>query len=100
MANNKYDVIIRDKYNPEQYITVDVYQVLDAYGVRNSALSHLVKKALCTGVRGYKNVLEDCKDIVDSAVRAEQLELQRQYIAVANKEDHDKFMEQVQYPEE
>lgn len=98
MANNKYDVVIKDKYDASQSIVVDVYQVLDAYGVRNSALSHLIKKALCTGVRGYKNVLEDCKDIVDSAMRAEQLEMQREYIQVANKEDHDAFLETCEYP--
>lgn len=85
--NNKYDVKIVDKYNHKHAITVDVYQVLEAFGVRNSALQHLVKKALCTGVRGHKNVLEDCKDIVDSAVRAEQIELQHEYEAMLATEE-------------
>lgn len=87
MANNKYDVTIQDKYDTGHVITVDVYSVLEAFNVRNSALQHLIKKALCAGARGHKDVLEDCQDIVDSAVRARQLEIQREYCVIANEVD-------------
>lgn len=87
MANNKYDVIIQDKYETGHVITVDVYSVLEAFNVKNSALQHLIKKALCAGTRGHKDVLEDCCDIVDSAMRAHQLEVQKEYTYQANERD-------------
>jgi len=37
-------------------------------------IKHLVKKALCVGIRGHKDSSEDLQDIIDSAVRAKQLE--------------------------
>ena len=55
-------------------IEVDVYDVLTAFKPNNEALSHLVKKALCAGDRGHKNRQQDLQDIIDSAIRAKQLE--------------------------
>ena len=55
-------------------VFVDVYDVLQAFNVTNPALQHLVKKALAVGQRGYKDTAEDLQDIVDSAVRAKELE--------------------------
>lgn len=54
-------------------VFVDVYDVLQAFGVTNPALQHLVKKALAVGKRGHKNADEDYQDIIDSAVRAKEL---------------------------
>lgn len=56
-------------------VFVDVYDVLKAYNVTNSALQHLIKKALAVGQRGHKDAAEDLQDIIDSAVRAQELEL-------------------------
>lgn len=62
------------KYDrPCKGITVDVYDVLRAFEVTDPALQHLIKKALCAGLRGYKNRSEDLKDIFDSAKRAIEL---------------------------
>lgn len=55
-------------------VFVDVYDVLKAWDVRNPALQHLVKKALAVGQRGHKDAAEDLQDIVDSAVRAQELD--------------------------
>ena len=55
-------------------ISVDVYDVLQAWGVSNPALQHLIKKALQCGQRGHKDKLEDLQDIIDSAIRAKELE--------------------------
>ncbi|AII27115.1 hypothetical protein [Vibrio cholerae] len=95
MANNKYDVLIQDKYLEGNTVTIDVYSVLEAFNVRNSALQHLIKKALMAGNRGHKDVLEDCQDIIDSAVRAKELETQRQYIEWANERDKALNMEAI-----
>jgi hypothetical protein len=33
----------------------------------------LIKKALCVGLRGHKDIGTDLQDIIDSAVRAKEL---------------------------
>ena len=52
---------------------VDVYDVLKAFNVTCPALQHLAKKALCCGLRGHKDQAQDLQDIVDSALRAQEL---------------------------
>lgn len=54
-------------------VYVDVYDVLNAWGVRNPALQHMIKKALQPGERGHKTLDEDMDDIVASANRAREL---------------------------
>lgn len=54
-------------------VTVDVYDVLQAWRVDNPALQHLIKKALQAGQRGHKSRDEDLADIVASAIRAREL---------------------------
>mgnify|MGYP001768675252 CR=1 FL=1 len=56
-------------------VFVDVYDVLQAWGVRNPALQHLIKKALQPGERGHKTLMEDMNDIIASANRAYDLEM-------------------------
>lgn len=55
-------------------VFVDVYDVLQAFAVTNPALQHLVKKALAVGQRGHKDAAEDLQDIIDSALRAKELD--------------------------
>lgn len=68
MPNNKYQREIKPG------VFVDVYDVLKAWDVRNPALQHMIKKALAVGQRGHKSAAEDLQDIVDSAVRAQELD--------------------------
>ena len=55
-------------------VSVDVYDVLMAWSVTNPALQHLIKKALQCGQRGHKDKQQDLQDIIDSAIRAKELE--------------------------
>ena len=55
-------------------VTIDVYDVLTAFNVTNPALQHLVKKALCAGLRGHKDKAQDMAEILESAKRAVELE--------------------------
>lgn len=66
----------RNKYLREikPGVLVDVYDVLMAWTVINPALQHLIKKALQTGERGHKTREQDLQDIIDSAIRAKELE--------------------------
>jgi hypothetical protein len=56
-------------------VYVDVYDVLKAWNVTNPALQHLIKKALQAGNRGHKDLETDMQDIIDSAIRAKELEV-------------------------
>ncbi|EDU9146098.1 hypothetical protein ZY07_002544 [Salmonella enterica subsp. enterica serovar Thompson] len=63
------------KYNRNiKGVTVDVYDVLQAFNVTNPALQHLIKKALCAGLRGHKDRMQDLIETRDSAIRAIELE--------------------------
>ena len=70
---SKYDREIVSKDGKTKCV-VDVYDVLKAFEVQNPALQHLIKKALCTGLRGHKSKQQDLQDIFDSAARAKDLE--------------------------
>lgn len=57
--------------------TVDVYRVLDAFGVSDPATQHAVKKMLCMGLRGHKDYITDLNDSIDSLQKAKELYGQR-----------------------
>ena len=52
---------------------IDVYTVLKLFDVTDPCLQHIVKKALCAGKRGHKDMIEDLQNIVDTAIRAVEL---------------------------
>jgi len=54
--------------------TIDVYDVLVAFGVNNPATAHAVKKLLASGQRGYKDVIQDLKEAIQSIERAIEIE--------------------------
>ena len=74
-AGNKYKRVISNEFGTGQ--TVDVYDVIEAFQVTCPALQHLIKKALCAGLRGHKDAKQDLVDIKDSAERAIQLNANR-----------------------
>lgn len=69
---NKYNRVIigSDEDGNATPVFVDVYDVLDAFGVTCPALQHLIKKALVAGKRGYKDIDQDLVDIRDSSQKA------------------------------
>ena len=54
-------------------LTVDVYDVLQAFGVSCPALQHAVKKLLCAGLRGSKSAEQDISEAANSCRRAIEL---------------------------
>jgi len=68
---SKYNRII--KINDGSQAIIDVYDVLKAFEVTCPALQHLIKKALCAGLRGHKDISTDLADILSSAKRAVEL---------------------------
>lgn len=63
-------------------VTVDVYRVIDAFQVTDPALQHLVKKALCAGLRGHKDRGQDLNDILQSAQQAVHLNDDKQELGL------------------
>ena len=73
-ATAKQPSITPSKYTKTIHgVSVDVYDVLQAWGVTNPALQHLIKKAMQCGQRGHKDNEQDLQDIIDSAIRAKEL---------------------------
>lgn len=52
---------------------VDVYRLLELFGVTCPVAQHVVKKALAAGQRGHKGLRRDWQDIADSAKRRLQM---------------------------
>ena len=48
---------------------IDVYRVLDLFGVSNPCLQHATKKLLCAGNRGVKDELKDVQEAIASLTR-------------------------------
>lgn len=62
--NNKYE---REVIGLDGTVTtIDVYRVLKAFKVESPQLQHLIKKALCAGLRGHKGERQDLLDIQES----------------------------------
>ena len=67
--SNKYSRTIRST-NGKNIIDVDVYSILEAFDVNNSAIQHAVKKLLAPGKRGHKSEVQDVKEAIESLNRA------------------------------
>jgi hypothetical protein len=59
-------------------VRVDVYCVLEAFGVTCPGRQHAIKKLLCSGLRGKGDCLQDLREARDAITRAIELEEQRQ----------------------
>lgn len=67
--SKKYDRKIWDKYE-DRHAVVDVYRVLDAFGVTCPATAHAIKKLLCAGIRGHKDMEQDLNEAAQSIEEA------------------------------
>jgi hypothetical protein len=70
--SNKY--IRRINGTDNTAANVDVYAVLEAFGVHCSARQHAVKKLLCSGIRGKGDTLQDLTEAGKSIDRAIEME--------------------------
>ena len=52
---------------------IDVYRLLELFGVTCPVAQHVIKKAFAAGQRGHKDLVRDWKDIGDSAARKLQM---------------------------
>lgn len=71
VTNNKYEREISDRQGNNAI--VDVYDVLKAFNVTCPATQHAVKKLLCSGIRGHKDLATDLVEAKESIARAIEL---------------------------
>lgn len=55
---------------PKGLTSLDVYDVLIMFDVRDPAIQHAVKKLLACGQRGHKNAFQDLREARESIDRA------------------------------
>lgn len=53
---------------------IDVYRVLDLFGVTDAALGHAAKKILCAGIRGAKDQAKDVQEAIDTLQRWQEMQ--------------------------
>lgn len=75
----KYLRIIRSAVDPNLAVEVDVYAVIEAFGVTCPARAHAIKKLLCAGGRGKGTTLDDLTGVIAATNRAIELERVRKY---------------------
>ena len=73
---NKYDRKVWDKYE-DRHCVVDVYRVLDAFDVTCPATAHAIKKLLCAGIRGHKDMEQDLNEAAQSIEEARAMVKQK-----------------------
>jgi len=56
-----------------KFEAIDVYRVLDLFGVTSAPVAHAAKKLLCAGERGDKDFLRDIKEARDALNRLLQM---------------------------
>lgn len=49
--------------------SIDVYRVIELFGVQHAALQHALKKVMAAGQRGAKNEAQDVQEAIDSLTR-------------------------------
>ena len=59
---------------------IDVYDVLEAFGVTCPAMAHAIKKALMPGKRGAKDFYKDANEVLESTGRSIELQQGRELL--------------------
>lgn len=72
------DVVLTNRYQREcKKRVIDVYDILQMFGVENQAIGHAIKKLLVAGRRGYKDKTQDLEEAIASIKRGIELEKDR-----------------------
>lgn len=81
---SKYLRTVKDLFDRRKSVQVDVYEVLEAFGVHDAATTQAAKKLLCAGLRGKGDRLADLKGAAAAVSRA--IEIEEEKVALANAE--------------
>jgi len=83
--------------NVKHLETIDVYRVLQLFGVTDPCIQHAVKKLLCAGQRGVKPVAKDVQEAIDSLARWQDM-LAEDAVFLEEGERHPMTPNVVSYP--
>ena len=61
-------------------VTIDVYDVLEAFNVNCPARQHAIKKLLCAGLRSKGTALQDLTETKEAVIRAIEMQQVREEI--------------------
>jgi hypothetical protein len=64
--------------NTKHLDAVDVYRVLSLYEVSNPCLQHAIKKLLCAGQRGGKDMDQDVREAIDALERWQDMQVENE----------------------
>lgn len=70
LSKKKHSHYFKDVSN---LLELDVYRVLKLFDVTDPCIQHAVKKLLCAGGRGVKDVDKDVHEAIDSLLRYEEM---------------------------
>jgi hypothetical protein len=57
----------------EGYDTIDVYRVIELFGITDPCIAHALKKLAVTGGRGSKSIERDVQDVIDTLTRWQEM---------------------------
>ncbi|CAB4169121.1 hypothetical protein UFOVP1516_91 [uncultured Caudovirales phage] len=57
---------------------IDVYRVLHLFDVSDPCLQHAIKKLLCAGGRGAKDMDQDVREAIDTLERWENMQVENE----------------------
>ena len=63
-------------YKPCPYDHIDVYRVIELFGVTDPCVQHAIKKLLTGGKRGTKGVVTDWKEAIATLERAIEMKVE------------------------
>lgn len=58
------------------YNSVDIYRVLELFGVTDQAIGHAIKKLLVAGKRGAKSKYQDIQEAIDTLNRWQEMRVE------------------------
>jgi hypothetical protein len=64
--------------NTKHLDAVDVYRVLELFNVVDPCLQHAIKKLLCAGDRGAKDMDQDVREAIDALGRWEDMQVENE----------------------
>lgn len=59
--------------NVEHLDYIDVYRIIELFGITDPCLQHAIKKLLVAGGRGHKDIDRDIQDVIDSCQRWQEM---------------------------
>lgn len=73
-------------FKKSPYKILDVYRILELWQVTDPVLQHVVKKLLCAGGRGHKDLERDIQDCIDSLLRWQEMREEDREVEAAERE--------------